>query len=295
MKKQGKHRQSTSSASNTLLLKIVIVLAILGFFISLYLVKNHYEGVSTGSFCDFGEAISCSLVNSSVFSEILHVPVALLGALWCVILALLALAAMKDKVHYTGIFAWAILGFLFVLYMIAAEIILRAVCPLCTAVHIITIIVLIISLRLYRHAPKLPSKKLWKLYQPWLVGTVILYLIPFIAFNIGIGGKKQVDYAEFAKCLDTSDMKMYGSFRCGVCARTREMFGSAFEFIEEIECHPQGKNAQVERCLAMNIERTPTWVVEKDGKETARSVGFTPAEKLAEMSGCSISLITTRQ
>ena len=65
-----------------ILVKTILVLSLIGFIISLYLVKNHYEGSQQGSFCDFNAVASCSIVNTSIYSELFNVPVALLGALW---------------------------------------------------------------------------------------------------------------------------------------------------------------------------------------------------------------------
>ena len=79
---------------------------------------------------------------------------------------------------------------------------------------------------------------------------------------------------------------MYGSFRCGVCAKTRAMFGDSFQYINEIECHPQGENSQTELCLKKGIEGTPTWILEPDEIELKRQLGFLSIEELKEFSGC---------
>lgn len=45
------------------------ILAALGFFISIYLTKDHYAAGT--SICDTGGLLSCSVVNRSSFSELL--------------------------------------------------------------------------------------------------------------------------------------------------------------------------------------------------------------------------------
>ena len=67
---------------------------------------------------------------------------------------------------------------------------------------------------------------------------------------------------------------MYSSFRCGFCAKTRKMFGDSFQYINEIECHPQGENAQTDLCLQKGVENTPTWILEPNGEEVKRHTGF---------------------
>ena len=79
---------------------------------------------------------------------------------------------------------------------------------------------------------------------------------------------------------------MYGSFKCGICAKTRSMFGDAFENIKEIECHPQGEDSEWELCQEKKISGTPTWILEPEGKEVKRETGFLSAEELKEFAGC---------
>src|SRR3990167_626608 len=106
-------------------LNAILVLGVLGLFLSLYLIKNHYTGIEKGSACDFSEAVSCSLVNTSVYSELFHVPVAVFGALWFFVLLMLTWNAFSAKyapVFVRALFSWSLPGFLFILYMIYAEI-----------------------------------------------------------------------------------------------------------------------------------------------------------------------------
>src|SRR3989338_4236351 len=117
------------------ILKSFVWLSLLGLALSLYLSYTHFAPPTEGSFCDFTENISCSLVNTSIYSELFHVPVALFGALWFFVLLMLTWNAFSAKyapVFVRALFAWSLPGFLFILYMIYAEIQLEAICPLCT-------------------------------------------------------------------------------------------------------------------------------------------------------------------
>lgn len=89
-----------------------------------------------------------------------------------------------------------------------------------------------------------------------------------------------------AACLTEKGVKMYGSYICSSCAKQRESFGSAFAQIEEIECHPKGVNPQTQRCLDMKVDKTPTWILEKEGAEISRLEGYQSFENLAQLSGC---------
>ena len=70
-----------------LLLKIMIGLNLAAFITSIYLTFNHYNILSKGAVCDGTSLFSCSLVNTSVYSELLGIPVALYGAAWFAFLA----------------------------------------------------------------------------------------------------------------------------------------------------------------------------------------------------------------
>ncbi|MDP7243807.1 MAG: hypothetical protein QF568_00520 [Flavobacteriales bacterium] len=93
---------------------------------------------------------------------------------------------------------------------------------------------------------------------------------------------------DFAKCLNENELRMYGQYTCGVCRKQRELFGSSFHYVGEIECHPEGENPQTQLCLEKDIMKTPTWILEKDGVEVDRLEGYQTLETLSEFSGCSI-------
>ena len=272
--------------SKTKILKIIIILSILGIIVSLYLVENHYAPPTKGALCDISESISCSLVNTSTFSELFNVPVALLGVLWFLVLIIFSWKALKkDGALPTMMLGWGILGILFVIYFVIAEIILRSICPFCTLVHAIVITIFILLWRLYRAQETKPTKKaILKALMPWIILIIIINIIPLILFNIPSSEKENYDI--LAQCITEKGVNMYGSFRCGVCAKTRVMFGDSFQYINEIECHPQGENSQTELCLKKGIEGTPTWILEPDGIELKRQLGFLSIEELKEFSGC---------
>jgi len=92
----------------------------------------------------------------------------------------------------------------------------------------------------------------------------------------------------FAQCLTDKGVKMYGSYICSACLAQKKMFGSSFQYVGEIECHPRGPNPQTDLCLKRDISKTPTWILEKDDAEIKRLVGLQSFESLAEFSGCQL-------
>ena len=127
-----------------------------------------------------------------------------------------------------------------------------------------------------------------------------IFLILFLIFGVVAVGCTQQNVPEvqqdtvpseldgFAQCMYENGARMYGQYTCSVCKKQRELFGSSFQYIQEIECHPRGESPETQRCLVMDIEKTPTWILEKDGVELDRLAGFQTLELLSEFSGCSL-------
>ena len=205
----------------------------------------------------------------------------------------------KDSDLDTFTVLWSIIGLLSVIYFIVAEVILKAICPFCTIVHLIVFIILLISIKIYKTRINLNNKNnkndikssfinqakssLLNL-RGWILLIVIINIILLVLFNLPTGETE--DYTELAKCITENEVTMYGSFRCGICAKTRAMFDDAFEHIVEIECHPQGEDNQWELCQEKEITGTPTWIKEEDGKEIKRHTGFLSIDELKEFSEC---------
>ncbi len=284
---------------------LFMVLGIIGIITSGYLLKSHLDTSAAGSFCDITEAASCSIVNSSSFSKLLGVPVAALGILWFVFFMVLMARqcsmhknkTVQEKVNNVkALFLWNLLGLISVIYLIIGEIIIRAICPLCTIVHIIILLALVYSFIEYKKLTtkdKKYSLTFFKQYKTLLFIFVILTIATFVFFNLP--EKETQDYTELTQCVTDNGVSMYGSFRCAICTKTRAMLGDAFENINEIECHPQGENAQTELCLSKGIEATPTWILEPNGpngEELKRHVGFLTVEELADFAGCQDTLDT---
>ncbi len=67
------------------------------------------------------------------------------------------------------------------------------------------------------------------------------------------------------------------------------MFSDAFKYINYVECNPGGKNPNIELCAEKGIERYPTWEINgqryegaKSLKELARLSGFKPAKAASQ-------------
>lgn len=113
-----------------------------GLAVSAYLTVDHYSTSTTLS-CPNTGAINCVKVTTSSYSELLGIPVALLGLLFfigltpmCLPVAWRSASPWPPRVRLAG----SILGVGFVLYLVWAELFrIDAICLWCTVVHAVTL------------------------------------------------------------------------------------------------------------------------------------------------------------
>jgi len=116
--------------------------------------------------------------------------------------------------------------------------------------------------------------------------VIIILTIAALLFLTACSKPKENQDAidEFAKCLTEKGVKMYGSLTCGHCNNNKLLFGSSFQYINYIECHPRGENEQSELCIEENIEYVPTWEFSDGTRETGEKNFY----ELAEKTGCKL-------
>lgn len=94
------------------------------------------------------------------------------------------------------------------------------------------------------------------------------------------------DVETLARCLTNHGWVLYSSFTCPACRAQQRIFGNAFADVQTIECNPNAKNSEVEKCVQKKIRKTPTWIREQDGTEFGRLEGYQPLDVLASESTC---------
>ena len=140
---------STRMASKNQVLFTIIFLSIIGLAVSGYLVKHHYDLLGQ-SFCDINNVVSCTTVNTSVYSELFRIPVAAFGVLWYIALIAVAVLLWRGSPLQIVLLSLSVAGLLFVGYLVTAEILLNAFCILCTITHVIAVVITLLAIRLYR-------------------------------------------------------------------------------------------------------------------------------------------------
>jgi len=126
--------------------RISIALAVLGMLVSIYM--TIFKLTENPNMC-LGNG-GCATVNSSIYSEINGIPVAVVGIVgYLAILALLLLENRIDFLKNNGtmaLFGLALIGFLFTIYLIYVELaLIHALCPFCVTSQITMTILFILS------------------------------------------------------------------------------------------------------------------------------------------------------
>jgi uncharacterized membrane protein len=139
--------------SDTLLRRFATGLAVVGLLVALYLV---YIKINPTSLFCVG-AGDCEAVNTSVYSEILGIPIAVLGSLaYAVLLGVLLLESRLAFLEEWGAligFGMALAGTLYSAYLTYIEVaVIHKICPYCvTSAVVMTILLIVFSIRLRKY------------------------------------------------------------------------------------------------------------------------------------------------
>lgn len=125
------------------------VLSLIGLGLSIFLTISHFDNTVILNACPTGGGtIDCEAVTTSAQSYFLGIPVAILGlGTYLVMTVLNSPRAWHAKNYWLHVarFVIAIISMLFVFWLLYAElIIINHICEYCTAVHIVTIAMLIV-------------------------------------------------------------------------------------------------------------------------------------------------------
>ncbi len=143
-------------------LKIIIGLSVYALILTSYLTYLHFSN-DTSSFCDISPTISCDIVNKSIYSELLGIPVSILGGITFIVILMLASLALKyNRIKMLGkmyrrkqfleaILILSLIAILFALYLVYIELFeLYSICLLCVNLDFIILLVLIFAIKSVR-------------------------------------------------------------------------------------------------------------------------------------------------
>ena len=146
--------QDRQPLGGTRLRTAVAAVAIAGVAVSSLSLYHHFSPSKT-SFCDFGEAFHCDIVNRSRYSTVLGIPVAVIGICgYVLILALATIYRNKSETPFVLLIV-SLAGLAFSLYLTYIEkFVLGVWCILC-----LTSLVLILSAAILSGAAALRTRR----------------------------------------------------------------------------------------------------------------------------------------
>lgn len=291
-KRKSKTKTKRSKTKTDPLLWAVLILTFLGIFLSAYLTYGHYT--STSEFClgeKGGEAL-CDVVNQSIYAEIFGFPIAglgLLGYAGMFFLAFLLVFPQKNR-HLKKLTKLADpLLLTFVFFSIAMKLyfnylqffVLKTICVLCeTSAAIIVILLIILLIRAKR--TKLTKEK--KNIAIFLFLVLATFMSLFVILSNHHAFNRDTDFDVTAQCLTEKNVEFFGTFWCPSCGKVKKTLGSAFQYIQYVECDPKGENSQTQRCLDLEIDKYPTWIDDQGKRLNAQKDMF----KVAEFFDCPV-------
>jgi hypothetical protein len=92
-------------------------------------------------------------------------------------------------------------------------------------------------------------------------------------------------YDDFAKCLTSKQVTMYGAYWCPHCAEQKEEFGGSFRHVNYVECAIKGTRDLSAACKAANVQHFPSW---QFGPGTPLVEAVFPLQELSDKTGCSL-------
>ena len=126
-----------------------LALSVAGAGVSSYLTYEHYSA-STTLACPENATLNCLKVTTSEWSSFLGIPVAVLGLVFFVGMAVLCLPALwRSPARWVrqGRVAASVVGVLFALYLVWAELFkVDAICLWCTVAHVLSFALMVVVL-----------------------------------------------------------------------------------------------------------------------------------------------------
>lgn len=260
---------------------VILILSALGIALSVYLTYLHYSNVDA-AFCVAGSG--CDTVRESSYSAIFGIPVALFGAIGYSLIFVLSLVSISPKVRWLSLYLVALAGVVFSAYLTYLELfVINAICIFCVASAIIvTAIWVILLIGKPKLSPGISFTKMATL-SGVVVGVVLIGSILVQSNGLSAdGSSSNTLQGRLARHLTDTGAVMYGSYKCPHCLSQKRLFGDAFKYVNYVECHPRGENANPSLCITKGIMSYPTWEI--NGRFY---VGMMSLQELAKLSGYS--------
>jgi uncharacterized membrane protein len=237
---------------------VIIVLSFIGFIVAAYLTYVYYNEAET-RFCVTGS--SCDIVRLSGYSSIDGIPVSLIGLVGYFGLFIITVSNISDRIKWLALYFISLPGLVFSIYLTYIEVfVLNAICSFCLLSAIIITVIFILILIEKPIGLRVNVSKI----LPISIFIIILVILGSLFFNNSgelratTANNYQVGLAIHLREIGAT---MYGSFQCPHCLAQKHFFGTAFNFINYVECDPKGKNSNPSLCISKGVTSYPTWEI----------------------------------
>lgn len=236
-------------------------LAAAGLIITGYLTASAWLQ-SRAVFCTEGSG--CDVIQSSAWSTLLGVPMALWGfALYALI------AALALRTHTTRVRRWrhlwraCLFGLVVSVYLTAVGlIVLRASCVWCL---LSLALMAALFIRVHFERPAAAPGAPW---SSWLLGNGLVAAGLVLTLQVHQSGvllerPEDPQLAALVTHLERRGAKFYGASWCAQCREQKALFGASARRLPYVECSPGGQAApKAFECVRSGIEVYPTWVID---------------------------------
>ena len=229
-----------------------------------------------------GAESGCDIVQSSRWSTLLGLPMALWGLFTYAILAGLAWRLRSRPSAWGALLLFACIGFGVSWFLTLVSVFeIGAVCEYCLAS--LALMNLLLALVILRRPSPTPERA-WRKALPFPVGAAIVLVLGLHLHFEGAfdpaAGPEDPYLKALATHLQESGARFYGAHWCRACQEQKALFTASAKRLPYTECAPSGPNGpQTAACTIQDIRRYPTWIV--DGR---RLTGVLDVERLARAS-----------
>ena len=255
-------------------LMLILSLAGLALTIGLGVVKITQSSLP---YCEAGAG--CDIVQSSRWSVLFGVPIALWGAAVYLAIGFFVVRARSQQKAWRWVVFYATIGVFVSLYLTAVSIFaIGATCAYCLVSLALMITLFSLAWARTRTTP-LAS---WRLGSAFCGTFVIIFLhMHFSGVFMPSAGPEDPYLKSLAEHLSANGAKFYGAHWCPHCQLQKQVFGGSVDRLPYVECSPNGpNNPQSTECLAKEIRNYPTWDI--NGRRFERGM---PPDLLAKYSG----------
>lgn len=240
--------------------RITVALIAIGLLVTAYLTGVAVWGEAP-AFC--AEGSGCDVVQSSAWSRLLGLPIALWGFALYALMGAIALRRSTRLKRWRRMFTLSLLGSVFSLYLtLVGIVLLDAVCWWCLASLLVICAIFVRTMMLRPDsAPGLQTS-----WRNWLLNHGIVAAAMVVLAHVWFAGLLQPPedprLSALATHLEESGALFYGAEWCPTCREQKRLFGRSADRLPYVECSPGGRTGAVAfACVSAGIEGYPTWEI----------------------------------